>query len=90
MAYTDKQMRNGATGDSGTQNTAVSGPMPADVGGLMQQAESAAAATMAEGHALMESPQGSGVSGHEVGTHGSTYEWDSGLAINDVEGGMSG
>jgi len=89
MAYTAKQLRNGATGDGGEQQSAQVGP-GADVAGLMSTAEAAADARKRETAGFMQSPQGSGVGGHELGAGGDIWQWDSGLAINDVEGGGSG
>jgi hypothetical protein len=98
MAYTAKQERNGATGDDGSQNSAQPGPVPV-VAPLVTQSQAAATTVMGglivgqdggEGRVLMESPQGSGIGGHQVGAHGSMWAWDDGLAINDVEGGGSG
>ena len=87
--FTPKQVRNGADQGAAGHNTAVANM--ADMPDIpLGAAESAAAEVMAEAHALMTMPAGSGVDGHMVGLHGSVTEWDSGLAINDVEGGMSG
>lgn len=93
MAYTDKQVRNGATGDSATDNTAQTGPMP-DVAPLIQQAQDAAGGRGADGHGLMSAPQGSGPaassgiadSDRVLGAGGNIWEWDSGLAISEMPG----
>jgi hypothetical protein len=91
VAFTDKQVRNGADQGGGGQNTAIPGPdSTPDIAGLIPVSVSAAMTRLEEGHAMIESPQGSGVDGHQVGAGGSMWEWDSGLAVNDVEGSGSG
>jgi hypothetical protein len=100
VAFTAKQERNGADMGGGGQNTAQpSVSLPGDIAALKAQAEAAAASVMGdvgpgqntgEARGLLESPQGSGVDGHEIGSHGAMWEWDAGLAINDIEGGGSG
>jgi hypothetical protein len=95
VAYTDKQLRNGATGDSATQDTAqpsvdVTGLVSAEIGA----AQTAAAERGRETAAMLSSPQGSGPAadstvgapGRQVGAGGSIYEWDSGLPINELAG----
>ncbi len=91
MATTPRQERIGNMPVAGEQNSAQPGPdVTKQVASTKRQAEAAANRRMSDAHSLIESPQGAGVSGHEVGTGGSTWEWDAGLAINDVEGGGSG
>ena len=86
MAYTDKQLRNGATGDSATQDTArPSVDLTATISGLQSQAEAAGNDRWNEGRGLIESPAGAG-GGREVGAGGSMWEWDAGLAINEMSG----
>lgn len=90
---TPKQQRNGAdTGAAGSgATTAQPGPdATKQITSTKRQAENAANARKSEAAGLIQSPQGSGVSGHQIGGAGSMFEWDSGLAINDVEGGGSG
>ena len=85
MALTPKQERNGISVEGGTQSQeqlAQPGPMVTPPVG---QAMAAAERTMAEAHDLFV---GGGADG--AGTQGSVPEWDSGLAVNDVEGGGSG
>lgn len=81
MALTPKQERNGIPAMAAGQATEIvdKGPMP-DVPPLVAQAMSAAIGTMTEGHAMMGA-----LAGHAV-----SFEWDAGLAVNDVEGGGSG
>ena len=93
MALTPKQDRNGVTVEGGTQSQdelAMPSATPGDLAGLMGQSQSAAEVRGGEGHDLINSPAGSGTAGHEVGGYGAMFEWDAGLAINDVEGGGSG
>jgi hypothetical protein len=88
MAYTDKQVRNGATGAVG-DNTSVAqpGPMPtAEIAAEITQAVSVAESRDREAVDLLASPAGSGVAGHQIGGAGSMWEWDSGLAVNEVAG----
>ena len=81
MAFTAKQERNGAAQGGGGQNTAVPGPdATSAVASAKTQAESAGNAYMLDGHALA-----SEIAGHTV-----SFEWDSGLAVNDNEGSGSG
>ncbi len=89
MGYTQKQERNGATGNAGGQNSAQPSSV-VDVAPVQAQAESAGLLFDGDGHALLASPQGAGSGGHTVGGGGSMFEWDAGLAINDYEGGGSG
>jgi hypothetical protein len=84
MGYTDKQVRNGATGDAG-ERSSQTGPVP-NVSPVMGQAESAGNDRWNEGRGLLESPQGSGTGGHQVGSGGSMWEWDSGLAVDELSG----
>jgi hypothetical protein len=95
VAYTDKQLRNGATGDSATQDTAQpSVDVTALVSSEISAAQAAAAERGRETAAMLSSPQGSGPSAdstvgapaRQVGSGGSMYEWDSGLAINELAG----
>lgn len=77
MAYTDKQLRNGATGDSATQDTAQpSVDLTATISAGLGQSVAAGNSNMTEGHALA-----SELEGHMV-----SYEWDSGLAIGELQG----
>lgn len=88
---TPKQQRNGITSEAGEQNSAQPGPdVTRQVASTKRQAENAANARKNEAAGLIQSPQGSGLSGHQVGGAGDMFAWDSGLAINDVEGGGSG
>lgn len=88
---TPKQQRNGITSQAGEQNSAQPGPdATRQVAAVKRQAENAANTRKNEAAGLIQSPQGSGVTGHEVGGGGSMWEWDAGLAITDVEGGGSG
>ena len=81
MAYTDKQQRNGATGSVATQNTAVPGPDATGViAAAKAQAEAAATSHGVDGHAMAG----------ELAGHAVSFEWDAGLAVNDVEGEGSG
>ena len=87
MAYTDKQVRNGATGSGGEQNSAQPGPNWAgDISAAQGTAEAAADARKQETAGFITSPQGSGVGGHQMGGGGSMWEWDSGLAVNEASG----
>jgi hypothetical protein len=88
MGYTDKQIRNGATGSGGEQQSAQSGPMP-NVAPLQSQAESAGEDRWNEGAGLLATPQGSGPSPggtRVVGSGGNIWEWDAGLAISEMPG----
>jgi len=88
---TPKQVRNGITSEAGEQNSPQPGPdATREITGVKRQAENAANQRKSEAQGLLESPQGSGVAGHQVGGSGDMWSWDSGLAINDVEGGGSG
>ncbi len=81
MGFTPKQVRNGATGSGGEQDTARPGPdASGDVAAGKAAAESYGVAHSSDGHALTGS-----LAGHTV-----SFEWDAGLPINDVEGGGSG
>jgi hypothetical protein len=81
MAFTDKQIRNGADQGGGEQNTATPGPSAqADIAAAKGQAEAAGMSNMSEGHAMAGTLAG----------HGVSFEWDAGLAISDIEGGGSG
>ena len=84
MALTPKQERNGIPEMVSTRETGP-GPMP-DCAGPMEQAETAADDHAALAMHLFDTPAGSGLAGHDM----ASFEWDDGLAINDVEGGMSG
>jgi hypothetical protein len=90
---TPKQVRNGAdTGAPGSGAT-MNQPGPdvtRQVVSAKRQAESAADRRKDEAAGLIQSPQGTGVSGHQIGANGDMFVWDSGLAVNDVEGGGSG
>jgi hypothetical protein len=91
MATGPRQERIGNTPVAGEQNSAQPGPdATREIGSLKRQAEGAAERRKDEAAGLIRSPQGSGVAGHQIGGAGSMFEWDSGLAINDVEGGGSG
>jgi hypothetical protein len=85
MGFTDKQERNGATGSGGEQDSAQPGPMP-NVSPLIGQAEAVANDRWNQGRDLLQSPQGSGTTGHQVGAAGNMWEWDSGLAISELSG----
>lgn len=89
---TPKQDRNGVPGPGATGgNVAMPGPdATKEIAGVMRQAEAAANTRKEQTAGFIESPAGAGVSGHQIGGGGSMFEWDSGLAINDVEGGGSG
>ena len=88
MVFTGKQQRNGADIGSPDSNNPMPGPTPTVP---LMEAQDAADVRMSEGHAFMTSPAGAGVEGHEIGGGGDMmFEWDAGLAINDVEGGGSG
>jgi hypothetical protein len=88
---TPKQQRNGITSEAGEQNSAQPGPdVTKQVASVKRQAEAAADRRKREASGLLNSPQGSGVAGHQVGANGDMFVWDSGLAITDVEGGGSG
>lgn len=79
MAFTPKQERQGTAIGAPGHNSADSneGPMPAPPVG---QATAAGVGAMTEGHPMV----------NVLAEHAVSFEWDSGLAINDVEGGMSG
>jgi hypothetical protein len=80
MDFTPKQVRNGADiGGGDNASVAMPGPMP-DTAAVMSQSTSAGNNYSELGHQQMLEPSGSTVS----------FEWDAGLAINDVEGGGSG
>jgi hypothetical protein len=86
-----KQARNGNVGVAGEQNTARPGPdATGQITSTKRQAEAAANRRKNEAAGLIQSPQGSGVAGHQIGGGGDMFGWDAGLAINDVEGGGSG
>jgi hypothetical protein len=88
MEFTPKQVRNGADQGAEGHNTAVTDAGPAT--SLPIGTAVAAGNNMADhGHDWFDSPAGSGSGGHMVGPDGPMFEWDSGLAINDVEGGGS-
>jgi len=87
MAFTGKQVRNGADIGGADSNNPMPGPMPTVP---LSESQSAADVRMSEAHAFMTSPAGAGTAGHEIGGYGAMFEWDAGLAINDVEGGGSG
>jgi hypothetical protein len=88
---TPKQVRNGITSEAGEQNSAQPGPdVTRQVASTMRQSEAAANRRKNEPAGLIQSPKGSGVAGHRIGGGGDMFVWDSGLAINDVEGGGSG
>ena len=75
--YTDKQERNGATGSTATQDTAQpSVDLTAMISSGLDSAVTAGNANMTEGHVL----QGT-LYGHTV-----SYDWDDGLAINEMPG----
>jgi hypothetical protein len=92
MAVTDKQARNGVPGPDATRDPQT-GPVP-DVAPLIGQAEAAALPRGEDGHTLMGSSQGSGPAGSSavatpdrvLGDNGSIWEWDSGLAIDELSG----
>jgi len=92
MATGPRQERIGNMPVAGEQNSAEAGPdVTRQVASVKRQAEAAANQRKRETQGFIESGQGSGLGGHaDIGTGGSTWEWDSGLAINDVEGGGSG
>jgi len=78
VAYTEKQERNGATGDAGV-NTTVAQPstdLTSTVSSGLAQAVAAGLANMQEGHAMT-----GGLYGHTV-----SYDWDDGLAISEMPG----
>jgi len=88
MDYTGKQIRNGATGTV-SDNPSYAQPGPdasGDITAAKSTAESAADARKQETAGFITSPQGSGVGGHQMGGGGSMWEWDSGLAVNEVSG----
>jgi len=92
MGYTDKQIRNGATGDGGERSTQP-GPMP-DIAPLIPQAVNAAEGRGQDAAVMLSSPQGSGPSSSSyptapervVGANGNIWEWDSGLAVSEMPG----
>jgi len=94
MAYTDKQERNGATGEVATQNTAVTGPMP-DVEPLVRQAQDVGMGRANDALDFFSSAAGAGPapssnvadSDRIVGNPGgSVWDWDAGLAISEMPG----
>ena len=93
MAITDKQARNGVPGPSDTHNTAQPGPMP-DVSGPKIAAETEAIGRTSQGQDIFNSPAGSGPSSastiqdaeRQIGAAGNMWEWDSGLAIDELSG----
>jgi hypothetical protein len=87
MATGPRQDRIGNTPTGGEQQSAKPGPdFTRQVASAKRQAESAANRRKGEARGLIASPQGSGVGGHEVGTGGSTWDWKSGLAVNEPGG----
>lgn len=98
MAMTPKQDRNGVPGPVETRNTAQPGlSAEADIRSAMATAQAAADARKRQAHEFMASPAGSGPTGSNVlpgrviaNPGGTVWQWDAGLAINDVEGGGSG
>jgi hypothetical protein len=91
MATGPRQERIGNMPVAGEQNSAQPGPdSTRQVASVKRQAEAAANQRKDEARGLISSPQGSGVAGHQIGGAGDMFMWDSGLAINDVEGGGSG
>lgn len=80
MAFTQKQERNGTDIGADGHNSAVvnEGPIPAIP---MGAAMGAAAAYSDQGHVVFDGGMSEGMA---------NFEWDAGLAINDVEGGGSG
>jgi hypothetical protein len=89
MAMTPKQDRNGVPGPMTTSpHTAQPGPdATKKIQSLMRQAENYGNARKNEAHSeLLNTPQGSGVNGHEIGGGGNMYEWDSNLAVSEVPG----
>jgi hypothetical protein len=91
MATGPRQERIGNMPVAGEQNSAQPGPdATRDITSVKRQAENAANRRKEETAGFIQSPQGSGAGGHELGGAGDMYVWDSGLAISDVEGGGSG
>ena len=90
MGYTNKQERNGATGAQPTQMSAAPGPdYTAEVASAIATSTAAGNTRAAEAAALMSSPAGAGVNGHNIGAGGNMFEWDSGLAIMEQFGEMA-
>ena len=93
MAYTDKQVRNGATGSGGEQNSAQPGPMP-DLSGMKIASETAAIGRTNQAQDIFQSPAGSGPSPastveaaeRQIGAAGNMWEWDSGLQVDELSG----
>jgi hypothetical protein len=88
MTQPQRQLHNDGPGPGG-ENPSYARPGPdatGDIRAAKSLAESAANARKNEAAGFIQSPQGSGVTGHEVGGGGAMWEWDAGLAINEVSG----
>jgi hypothetical protein len=86
MADSVKQQRNGNTGRAGEQNTAQPGPdATSQVASVKRQAEAAAIRRKSETAGMIDTAQGSGVNGHQLGANGDMYDWKSGLAVNSTD-----
>jgi hypothetical protein len=84
MGLTPKQERNGIPEMLPGHVTAEPGPMAAPP---VAAATAAVVPIQQEAHGLWTTPAGAGA--QDIGPTGPMFEWDSGLAINDVEGGGS-
>lgn len=89
---TPKQDRNGVPGPASTGgNVAQPGPdATGEIARVMKQAQNAADARKQQTAGFIETSAGAGVDGHRIGAAATSYQWDDGLAVNDVEGGGSG
>jgi len=83
---TQRHIHNGG-GGSVSAGYAQPGPdATGDISAAKATAEAAADTRKQETAGFIQSPQGSGIGGHEMGAGGSMWEWDSGLAINELPG----
>ena len=84
MAFTGKQIRNGADQGAPGHNSAIAneGPMDAPP---MEQATAAGMKYQEYGAVVFA---GGDIADKDL-VIGSTFQWDDGLAVNDVEGGGS-
>ena len=91
--YTPKQERNGATGSVATGNTAQPGPIP-DLSGMKIASETAGLGRTDATQDIFQSPAGAGPSPastveaaeRQIGAQGNIWEWDSGLAVDEMSG----
>ncbi len=88
MAMTDKQDRNGVPGPMATENTAQPGPdATKQIQSVMRQAMNYGEARKNEtNREILDTPQGSGVGGHQLGGGADMYDWDSNLAVDELSG----